>query len=178
MRCTAGGCWVRPGLRNRTGGSPRGGGSCGQMLGVKEQPHKRWLISAGHGRPKRWSVARARHRFISPQSPRAGPCFGPRHGEVGCLPIQPGLQWPHAQPHPKDHLRRNARRWRCGLLIYCSDFRCGHWTAISGDRWPDGVRLSDIERRFTCQGRGQKGPDVRPNFDWEQERRAAVPFDG
>jgi hypothetical protein len=112
MRCAAGGCWVRPGLRNRTGGSPRGGGSCAQMLGVKEQPHKRWLISAGHGRPKRWSVARARHRFISPQSPRAGPCFGPRHGEVGCLPIQPGLQWPHAQPHPKDHLRRNARRWR------------------------------------------------------------------
>jgi hypothetical protein len=32
-----------------------------------------------------------------------------------------------------------------GLLVYCSDFRCSHWTAISGDRWPDGVRLSDIE---------------------------------
>jgi hypothetical protein len=22
-----------------------------------------------------------------------------------------------------------------GLLIYCSDYRCSHWTAISGDRW-------------------------------------------
>ena len=29
-----------------------------------------------------------------------------------------------------------------GLLIYCSDFRCSHWTAISADRWPDHVRLS------------------------------------
>jgi hypothetical protein len=36
-----------------------------------------------------------------------------------------------------------------GLLIYCSDYRCSHWTAISGDRWPDSVRMSDIEPRFT-----------------------------
>jgi hypothetical protein len=32
-----------------------------------------------------------------------------------------------------------------GLLIYWSDYHCSHWTAISGDRWPDDVRLSDIE---------------------------------
>lgn len=38
-----------------------------------------------------------------------------------------------------------------GLLIYCSDYKCSHWTRISGDRWPDDVRLSDIEPRFTCQ---------------------------
>jgi bifunctional non-homologous end joining protein LigD len=24
-----------------------------------------------------------------------------------------------------------------GLLIYCSDYHCSHWTAISGDQWPD-----------------------------------------
>ena len=36
-----------------------------------------------------------------------------------------------------------------GVLIYCSDYRCSHWTAISGDGWPDDVRLSDIEPRFT-----------------------------
>jgi hypothetical protein len=42
-----------------------------------------------------------------------------------------------------------------GLLVYCSDFRCSHWTAISGDPWPDDVRLSDIEPRFTCQACGQ-----------------------
>jgi hypothetical protein len=54
---------------------------------------------------------------------------------------------------------------RC-LLIYCSDYHCSHWTAISGDRWPDGVRLSDIEPRLTSQACGRRGADVRPNFDW------------
>jgi hypothetical protein len=37
-----------------------------------------------------------------------------------------------------------------GLLIYCSDFHCSHWVAISGGLWPDDVRLSDLEPRFTC----------------------------
>jgi hypothetical protein len=53
-----------------------------------------------------------------------------------------------------------------GLLIYCSDFRCSHHTTISGDRWPDDVRLSDLEPRFRCQACGAKGADVRPNFNW------------
>lgn len=34
-----------------------------------------------------------------------------------------------------------------GLLIYCSDYHCSHWTAISGDRWQDDVRLSDSGAR-------------------------------
>jgi hypothetical protein len=38
-----------------------------------------------------------------------------------------------------------------GLLIYCSHYHCSHWTAISGDRWPDDVRLSDLEPRFNRQ---------------------------
>jgi hypothetical protein len=61
-----------------------------------------------------------------------------------------------------------------GLLIYCSDYRCSHSTAISGDSWPDDVRLSDIEPRFTCQACGRKGADVRPNFTWEEEARRAT----
>jgi hypothetical protein len=24
-----------------------------------------------------------------------------------------------------------------GLQIYCADYKCSHWTAISGDQWPD-----------------------------------------
>jgi len=36
-----------------------------------------------------------------------------------------------------------------GVLIYCSDYRCSHWIAINGDRWPDDLRLSDLEPRFT-----------------------------
>jgi hypothetical protein len=51
-----------------------------------------------------------------------------------------------------------------GLLVYCSDYHCSHWNAISGDRWPDDVRLSDLEPRFVFKGCGQRGADVRP--DW------------
>jgi hypothetical protein len=38
-----------------------------------------------------------------------------------------------------------------GLLVYCSDYHRSHWTAISGDRRADVLRLSDVEARFTCQ---------------------------
>jgi hypothetical protein len=38
-----------------------------------------------------------------------------------------------------------------GLLIDCSDFRCSHSTTLSADRWPDDVRLSDLELLFVCQ---------------------------
>ena len=51
-----------------------------------------------------------------------------------------------------------------GLLIYCSDYKCSHSTAISADRWPDDVRLSDIEPRFTCQACGQRGRGRPPEF--------------
>jgi hypothetical protein len=37
-----------------------------------------------------------------------------------------------------------------GVLIYCSDYRCSHHIAVSGDRWEDDVRLSDIEPHFVC----------------------------
>ena len=43
-----------------------------------------------------------------------------------------------------------------GLLVYCSDYHCSYWVAISGDQWPDDVRLSDIETRFTSQACGTK----------------------
>jgi hypothetical protein len=56
-----------------------------------------------------------------------------------------------------------------GVLIYCADYKCSHSIAISAVRWPDDVRLSDIEPRFTCQTCGQGGADVRPNFSWAEE---------
>ena len=58
-----------------------------------------------------------------------------------------------------------------GILIYCSDFHCSHSSAINGDRWPDDVRLSDLEPRFTCHACGRRGADIRPNFGWEREAR-------
>jgi hypothetical protein len=58
-----------------------------------------------------------------------------------------------------------------GLLIYCADYRCSHGTAISGDRWPDDFRLSDIEPLFVCQACGRRGADVRPCFDQVRARK-------
>ena len=58
-----------------------------------------------------------------------------------------------------------------GVLVYCSDYHCSHWTAIRGDRWPDDARLSDLEPLFVCQACGAKGANVRPHFGREREAR-------
>jgi len=44
-----------------------------------------------------------------------------------------------------------------GLLVYCADYQCSHSIAISGDGWPDDLRLSDIEPRMICRARGKRG---------------------
>jgi hypothetical protein len=51
-----------------------------------------------------------------------------------------------------------------GVLVFCSDYRCSHSLAMSADRWPDEVRLSDLEARFVCAACGKRGADVRPDF--------------
>ena len=61
-----------------------------------------------------------------------------------------------------------------GILIYCSDCHCSHSIAISGDRWPDDVRLSDLESRFVCKACGKRGADVRPDFNWAKKPVAAM----
>ena len=60
-----------------------------------------------------------------------------------------------------------------GVLVYCSDYHCSHSTALSADRWPDEMRLSDIEPQFVCQACGKRGADVRPDFHWEKQSRLA-----
>jgi hypothetical protein len=55
-----------------------------------------------------------------------------------------------------------------GLLIYCSDYRCSHYIAVTADQWDDDVRLSDIEPRFVCTACGKRGADVRPDFTWDK----------
>src|SRR5277367_6817150 len=52
-----------------------------------------------------------------------------------------------------------------GVIVYCQNFRCSHWTKITTDRWPDHVRLSDIEPMFSCQAYGRRGGDVRPEAE-------------
>jgi hypothetical protein len=57
-----------------------------------------------------------------------------------------------------------------GLLIYCSDYHCSHNVEINADRWPDHVRLSDLEPLFTCQACGIKGAEVRDDFNWASNK--------
>jgi hypothetical protein len=49
--------------------------------------------------------------------------------------------------------------------LYCSDYKCAHSIIINSERWPDHVRLSDLEPKFTCKACGQRGADVRPLFE-------------
>jgi hypothetical protein len=38
-----------------------------------------------------------------------------------------------------------------GILVYCCDYRCSNSIALMADRWPDEMRLSDIEPQFVCK---------------------------
>jgi hypothetical protein len=49
-------------------------------------------------------------------------------------------------------------------LIYCRDHRCSHHITISAERWPDHIRLSDIEPDFVCTACGKRGAEIRPKF--------------
>jgi hypothetical protein len=49
------------------------------------------------------------------------------------------------EPVQRSEIRDTGVR---GILIYCADYHCSHSLAISGDRRPDDVRLSDIQDRF------------------------------
>ena len=50
------------------------------------------------------------------------------------------------------------------MLIYCRDRRCSHSTTISADRWPENIRLSDVEPDFVCTACGKRGAEIRPKF--------------
>jgi hypothetical protein len=52
-----------------------------------------------------------------------------------------------------------------GLLIYCSDHKCSRLITMSGDRWPDELRFSDIEPRFICSAFGKRGANERADFN-------------
>jgi hypothetical protein len=60
-----------------------------------------------------------------------------------------------------------------GLLVYCANYRCAHAVRISADRWPDHIRLSDLEPLFVCQACGQRGADIRPDWDWDAVQKAS-----
>jgi hypothetical protein len=51
-----------------------------------------------------------------------------------------------------------------GVLVYCADFKCSHVVAVNVADWPDDVRLSDRESRYTCSVCGHRGAEIRPDF--------------
>src|SRR6266487_2402247 len=59
-----------------------------------------------------------------------------------------------------------------GLLVYCADYKCAHAVRITADRWPDHIRLSDLEPLFVCQACGRR---ARPSaaLQASKTRRAA-----
>jgi hypothetical protein len=73
------------------------------------------------------------------------------------------MGYDRSQSPDEDHLWRNAdlrRSQSSGLLRGL----CSHSIQMSADRWPDNVRLSDIEPLFVCQACGNRGADVRGLF--------------
>lgn len=52
------------------------------------------------------------------------------------------------------------------VIVFCSGYKCSHSVTMDADQWPDDLRLSDIEARFTCTACGNRGADVRgPIFE-------------
>jgi hypothetical protein len=58
------------------------------------------------------------------------------------------------------------------LLIYCSDCKCSHLITMGGDRWPDHVRLSDLEARLICSACGKRGGRRAAGFQLEWTARS------
>ena len=57
-----------------------------------------------------------------------------------------------------------------GLVVFCSDYRCSHNVTLAPavvDRWPDELRLSDLEPRFVCIVCGR-----RPRTEAHDDERA------
>jgi hypothetical protein len=75
----------------------------------------------------------------------------------------------HVRSCPPEKIIRRDALLRCarGLLVYCADYRCSYYIAVTADQWADDVRISDIEARFVCTACGRRGA----NFHWEEEAR-------
>ena len=70
-------------------------------------------------------------------------------------------------PRTKDHPLGICEQTMAlaGCWSICGDYKCAHSVIISAERWPDHVRLSDLEPKFTCKACGHRGADVRPLFE-------------
>ena len=96
-----------------------------------------------------------------------------------CLPIWTALHWrmpalTRPQKITLGEMRSSGVR---GLLIYCADYHCSHSIEISADRWPDHVRLSDLEPLFVCLGmRPREAPISGQTLIGTNSQRPAAPY--
>lgn len=37
-----------------------------------------------------------------------------------------------------------------GIIVYCRDHKCSHSEHMSADRWPDDLRITEVEPHFIC----------------------------
>jgi hypothetical protein len=60
------------------------------------------------------------------------------------------------------HIQLSTQNLNIERRVAC--YKCSHSTTISADRWPDNIRLSDVEPDFVCTARGKRGAELRPKF--------------
>jgi hypothetical protein len=80
-----------------------------------------------------------------------------------------------AAPRTLGEMRETGAR---RLIVFCADYKCSHNITLSPaevDKWPDDVRLSELEPRFVCKVCGKRGADIRPDF--KPARRTAEALD-
>ena len=65
------------------------------------------------------------------------------------------------------NMRSNGVR---SLIVWCSNVTCRHEAIVNVDGLGDDVFVPSLGPRMYCQRCGQRGADVRPNWN---ERRAA-----
>ena len=49
------------------------------------------------------------------------------------------------------------------LIVFCQDYRCSHNVKLPAeyvDRWPDEIRISQLEPRFICSACGMRGSNI------------------
>ena len=51
---------------------------------------------------------------------------------------------------------------------HCGESFLRHRLIVSCRFGMEAARISDIEPLFVCQGCGERGADIRPDFDWEE----------
>jgi hypothetical protein len=83
--------------------------------------------------------------------------------------LKAAMRRQHGKTH-QNHLRRHARTRRSRHPdLFRRPPRCSHSIAISGDSWPDDVRLSTSKIGSSARASGKRGADVPPDFNFDKK---------